>query len=472
MNKNGKGKETKQPGEKGETNQQVTGLKKYTEKSTYTKKSTFSYSFIFVLLLWAISISYVVLEPEFSDIDVLHRITMMFLVLLVITIFAFFPALIYGIFDEGKDRAKNKTEAELEHHKINLVTGIKEEIEEVSNAAYNPESYKWPVLLATYSMIIGWVLFFFSEGPGNFYGFMRLGAVSHIFDNLGSAHPIVFGFLGAYFWSLGTLFHRYIRGDLKANVYIHITTRIWIVFILTLVLSAVWPGYDQFWITLEPGSDAPKWLLAASFFVGIFPNLGLELIKKATKGLFTLRSAKEISLNEIQGLSIWDQGRLAEEGIDNVQNLATSDVVGLIVNTRLSVMSLLNWVDQAILIIHANKSYKTLRDADILMATDFEAIYAGRLGEEKCRQFNKELDEDERETYLGCKGITRIPPPNKGLIAALPKKKEADKTEGEKEAEEFDIKERMHNIMIAICDDINYQRVWQIRHGSRFDETS
>ena len=37
------------------------------------------------------------------------------------------------------------------------------------------------------------------------------------------------------------------------------------------------------------------------------------------------------------------------------------------------------------------------------------------------------------------------------------------------ENEGISIKDRLHNIMIAICDDINYQRLWKIRHGYLFD---
>ena len=28
-----------------------------------------------------------------------------------------------------------------------------------------------------------------------------------------------------------------------------------------------------------------------------------------------------------------------------------------------------------------------------------------------------------------------------------------------------DVDEKLHNIMIAICDDVNYQKLWEIRHG-------
>jgi hypothetical protein len=414
--------------------------------------TTFIYTFIFVVLLWGICIAYVILQPSFSSIDIFHRIAVMVIILIIITIFSIFPTLTYLVFDKwGMYRATEKTKSELRHENINI-SHLSDEIEDESKKIYSRVSYPIPVLLATYSMIIGWVLFFFSEGPSYLYGLMRSGAVSYIFDNFGNTHPVVFGFLGAFFWALGTLFHRYIRGDLKAAVFINVTVRIWTVIVLTLVLTTVWTGYDQFWKLFGDKSEAPKALLAVCFMVGIFPEIGLELIKKSFKGIISVSSRNEISLSKIQGLTIWDQGRLAEEGIDNVQNLATCDVVGLIVNTRLGVMSLLNWVDQAILILHANKTYPDLQIADITTASDLEAIYAGRLDEDTCQILDNERQNSKRKTYLGCQGITRLPDPAQGLLEVLPKK--AD----------FNLKERVHNIMIAICDDINYQRLWHIRH--------
>jgi hypothetical protein len=423
-----------------------------------TKKPTFFLSFSFMLIFWIICLIYAWLASSSNDIDLLHSLIVMGIVMLTVTFFSFLPAIVYGIFDEfGKGRAEQNTAAELKHHNVAQSREIGEEIKEATVKSYDPRSYRWPVMLTTFTLTIGWVLFFFSEGPKYLYEVMRTGNISYIFSNIGSSHPVVFGFLGAFFWSLGTLFNRYVRGDLKATVFIHITIRIWSVIILTLVISAVWPGYHQFWIPNIGKSSAPQELLAASFLFGIFPDTGLDLLKKGIKGIVNLKGTDEIALNEIQGLSLWDQGRLEEEGIQNTQNLATADVVGLIVNTRLSVMSVLNWVDQALLIIHSPVNYKLLRENDITTATDFEAVYAGRLDEPELKKLREETE--QRETYLGCEGITCIPAPGDGMIAALQMK-----FENGKEAE-FDIKERVHSLMTAICDDVSYQRLWKIRHG-------
>jgi len=421
-----------------------------------TKKPTFACASIFIIILWLIGIWYVVLTPGIKLLapSVLHRIAIMAIILIIITIFSLFPTLIYAVFDIwGKARAAEKTKAELKHQNY-LTADIETEIDNIANKSYAHESYRIPVLLATYSIVIGWSLFFFSEGYNNLFGPLKWGSFSYVFNNLGYSHPIVFGFLGSYFWSLGTIFHRFLRGDLMANVFIHVVVRIWSVFVIILVISAIWPGYNQIWILDEDRSTVPGILIATSFVIGIFPNIGLDLIKKAAKYPFTPKNeAKEISLNEIQGLSLWDQGKLLEEGVQNVQNLATADIIGLIVNTRFGVSSILNWVDQAILIIHAKNSYQIIRNADILTATDLEAMYAGRLPDDVCQKLNDERKRGLRQTYLGSKGITCINEPDQGLLDAFP------------ENEKFSIKERLHNIMIAICDDVNYQKLWEIRHG-------
>lgn len=47
---------------------------------------------------------------------------------------------------------------------------------------------------------------------------------------------------------------------------------------------------------------------------------------------------------------MWNTYRLAEEGIENVQQLATCDVIELAIRTHYPLKTLLDWVDQAILI--------------------------------------------------------------------------------------------------------------------------
>lgn len=55
----------------------------------------------------------------------------------------------------------------------------------------------------------------------------------------------------------------------------------------------------------------------------------------------------------IEGISLWQQGRLDQEDIINVQNLASTDLLSLVVSTPFDVGQIVDWVDQAILLIYA-----------------------------------------------------------------------------------------------------------------------
>ena len=81
--------------------------------------------------------------------------------------------------------------------------------------------------------------------------------------------------------------------------------------------------------------------------------------------------AKETRLSEIEGLSIWIQSRLNQEGIDNVQNLATADVPALVVGTSYAVTQIIDWIDQAILLAHMNDAhFAALESANVTRASE------------------------------------------------------------------------------------------------------
>lgn len=209
---------------------------------------------------------------------------------------------------------------------------------------------------------------------------------------MGSLHPVIFGFLGAFFFSLQTLVRRYFTADLKPSVFMHIAVRVWLVMLLSLILSIIWsavPVPDGSASTVGAALSLPQsgtpisspWLLAVCFMTGIVPDVALDLIKKVAK---TVASKTKIAddadpaMTKIQGLNIWHQARLAEEGIENVQNLAESDIVDLIIYTRLGVRRLLDWIDQALLCIHTGDDFVTYQNAGIHTATEFVSVYEAR----------------------------------------------------------------------------------------------
>jgi hypothetical protein len=84
---------------------------------------------------------------------------------------------------------------------------------------------------------------------------------------------------------------------------------------------------------------------------------------------------KEVALAEVDGMSIWQQGRMQQANIENVQNLATADIPNLVVGTPFTLNQIIDWVDQAILLLYSSEAQLTaLENAAIRCASDILVI--------------------------------------------------------------------------------------------------
>jgi hypothetical protein len=95
----------------------------------------------------------------------------------------------------------------------------------------------------------------------------------------------------------------------------------------------------------------------ASFAVGAFPLVVWQLLTAALKSFPPFQAALpnltcSQPLDAIDGLSYWAQVRLEEESIESVPNLATADLVDLMLNTKIPPHRIIDWVDQAILLTY------------------------------------------------------------------------------------------------------------------------
>ena len=158
---------------------------------------------------------------------------------------------------------------------------------------------------------------------------------------------IIFGFLGAYFFVLNTVLHRYVRADLKPKAYSSITVRILVVFILSWVIG------------LGFGTSVPA--LMITFIIGVFPESGLTLIRESIRnqtgfgkivGLIGSRTKERYPLTELKELDVYDRARLLDEGVTNIEGLAHHDLIDLMLETRIPMPRLVDWIDQAILYLH------------------------------------------------------------------------------------------------------------------------
>ncbi len=269
----------------------------------------------------------------------------------------------------------------------------------------------WPVAIVTLLISFGWVLVTEPEpifGRSAFPKFDMNGRPDLPYDTLR------FGFLGAYFYILQMLVRRYFQNDLKTSAYISCILRIIVVILLVWVLGKVMGD-----------TISREQQFGLAFFIGIFPMVGLQaiqaLIKLPLQSLLPSLKQK-FPLNELDGLNIWYESRLLEEGIEDMQNLATANLVDVMLNTRIPVERLVDWVDQSILYLHLNDGddkratddREVIRRYGIRTATDLEDAFNGwqkirlNTGANDAVASEAKLAEEEAENKEFVKKLERI----------------------------------------------------------------
>jgi hypothetical protein len=205
-----------------------------------------------------------------------------------------------------------------------------------------------------------------------------------------------------------------VRRDLRPKSYTDITVRIITVAALASLLQVLLPD------------DAPA-LLVFAFATGLVPQTAFTLLREAIQSYDVAwsgdwrgkrgkrasnRAAKDeaagdcgpatrdgspdkrplpelddpLPLTDLEGIDLYDRARLASEGITNIEALAHSDLVELLVQTRIPAPRLVDWVDQSIFYLHVPRndmvsawdddpagqpsSYEVLRRVGIRNATD------------------------------------------------------------------------------------------------------
>ncbi|HEU4398906.1 MAG TPA: hypothetical protein VFU54_13860 [Actinomycetota bacterium] len=233
-----------------------------------------------------------------------------------------------------------------------------------------------PVLVTTMLLCLGWALVVQPE-------------LMRAFEVLGGRLPfsgkpelpyeaIRFGFLGAYWFVLQDVIRRFFRDDLKTGAYISASARIVLVTVTVVTVSLIPLGTPQ-----------QKNMLA--FLIGVFPQIGLQALKVGlTKPLGRLIPTVRTDhpLSQLDGVTIWDEARLMEEGIEDLQNLASSNLLDILLRSRVPVTRLVDWLDQSFLYLRVPKRpgerspRDQLRELGIRTATDLERAWAA-LGDDK-----------------------------------------------------------------------------------------
>ena len=190
----------------------------------------------------------------------------------------------------------------------------------------------FPVLLATVTLAACW--------SAALWDLRFLGNPAGVWDVL------KFGFLGAYLFIFQMLIRRYFQSDLRPTAYAAAMLRIITVLIVVAALHQV------------VATENTRIQAAVAFVVGFFPLIGMHALQRGAAAV--LRTAvpslnPPYPLNQIDGLSVWYEARLLEEGIEDMQSLATANFVDVMLHTRVPVARLVDWVDQAQLYLHFDR---------------------------------------------------------------------------------------------------------------------
>ena len=203
-----------------------------------------------------------------------------------------------------------------------------------------------PVIVATLVLALGWTAVL---RPEPFSGMDLLGGRE--FSNLPAIRTsaIAFGFLGAYVFITSDVVRRYFRDDLKAGAFVSATLRIITVVIMVHVVSLL-PMFSEAGL----GSRAGVMIEVVAFGLGFFPMRGLQLLRAATAPVArkVFPAKPRDGLDQLDGMTLWYESRFLEEGVDDLQTLSTASLVELMLRVRVPVQRLIDWMDQAVLVLH------------------------------------------------------------------------------------------------------------------------
>ena len=266
-----------------------------------------------------------------------------------ISVAAILPALLYYLF--GRQQIEKLREGffrevvVLDPH-VHTLSEARTKYDPLLDSVYGAGNSNSPfaivlLVVSTALLVMGWVMVLLPIGPAPVN---TAGLIAYITPNY---TVFTLGFLGTYFFAVNLIFRRYVRADLTPKTYAYITVRLLITLVLVWAISAM-PEFAS-------GTAIQAGLLTIAFVIGVFPETGLALIMNQWRKITRMRSPgtdATFPLSDLEGMNLYDQARLLEEGIENIENLAHHNLVEMMARTRLPTARLVDMFDQAILYLH------------------------------------------------------------------------------------------------------------------------
>jgi hypothetical protein len=105
-------------------------------------------------------------------------------------------------------------------------------------------------------------------------------------------------------------------------------------------------------------------------------------------------------LDQLDGISQSQEVRLRDFGIDDAQNLASTEIPLLLINTPFPVQTVVDWVDQAVLMVLLNdvNALDNFRKAHVRTMTDFRDLWEPHAEKYRRLKHARELAESEPTT--------------------------------------------------------------------------
>jgi hypothetical protein len=176
---------------------------------------------------------------------------------------------------------------------------------------------------------------------------------------------MAWAFMGGFCFSAFNILRRIVSYDLPPDVFYQAAIRILLSGLLAALLSFLLPSEEGV-VNLTFG------LPAIAFLTGFFPDSILYWLSKKYQQFFNPNpiNNETLSLLQIEGMSALHRERLIEVGIDNAQNLASSSLTKLMIETPFNNRVLLDWMGQAKLLCYAKDKMPFLREAGIRTVYD------------------------------------------------------------------------------------------------------